>query len=133
MSDFKDGRTHRDPKWPVAGYAPGEYMTKCVDCGETVCMDKRATQCFPCAVERMAESFTAQQAEIERLREALKRFANVPTRGTCGGPLVCAQTAYEDGSGGEDLGISPHWPGYMPHEWFTRARAALTGKEAGDG
>ena len=80
-----------------------------------------------------ADALTALAAENERLREALKRFANVPTRGTCGGPLVCAQTAYEDGSGGEDLGISPHWPGYMPHEWFTRARAALTGKEAGDG
>jgi hypothetical protein len=65
------------------------------------------------------------RAENERLREALRPFANVPTHGAHGGPLVSAQAIYEDGSSGEDLPLSPTWPKCMPHEWFARARAAL--------
>ncbi len=31
------------------GYAPGNYMSRCLDCGATPVMDKRALRCRPCA------------------------------------------------------------------------------------
>lgn len=42
-----------DPSWAslmLYGYAPGDYMGKCAECGEIVHdIDKRATCCRPCA------------------------------------------------------------------------------------
>ncbi|NBW08281.1 MAG: hypothetical protein EBR82_09660 [Caulobacteraceae bacterium] len=36
------------------GYAPGNYMSKCLKCGKTTIMDKRAYRCRPCAEARHA-------------------------------------------------------------------------------
>lgn len=36
-------------KYPIGGYAPGNYTCKCLTCGEHFAGDKRATQCEPCA------------------------------------------------------------------------------------
>ena len=34
------------------GYAPGNYMCRCMRCGNVVVgLDKRATSCKPCAIE----------------------------------------------------------------------------------
>lgn len=38
-------------KYPIGGYAPGNYTCKCVTCEETFQGDKRAVQCEPCAVK----------------------------------------------------------------------------------
>jgi hypothetical protein len=43
-----------DPKadcrpWPLAGYAPGNYTCKCIDCEERFSGDKRAIRCLECA------------------------------------------------------------------------------------
>ena len=57
----EDGKTHRDPSFPVGGYAPGNYMGKCLSCEGTFSnMDKRASQCFPCAVEWLQAKATSQ-------------------------------------------------------------------------
>lgn len=42
------------------GYAPGNYMSRCSDCGQTPAMDKRATRCRPCAEAAFGK---AQQAQ----------------------------------------------------------------------
>lgn len=42
------------------GYAPGNYMSRCSDCGQTPVMDKRATRCRPCAETAFGK---AQQAQ----------------------------------------------------------------------
>ena len=46
--------------WPLGGYAPGNYLCKCLDCGEQFQGDKRAYQCLPCAAwaehDRRAEA-----------------------------------------------------------------------------
>lgn len=35
--------------WPLAGYAPGNYTCKCIDCEERFSGDKRAIRCLECA------------------------------------------------------------------------------------
>lgn len=40
-----------DKKYPIGGYAPGNYTCKCCICGNTFRGDKRAVQCEPCAIE----------------------------------------------------------------------------------
>ena len=63
--------------------------------------------------------------EIKRLRAALGPFAAVPAHGASGGPMVCAAIHYEDGTRGEDHGMSPHFSGRIPHGAFRRAREAM--------
>ena len=36
----------------IGAWAPGSYMGKCSDCGGEIMGDKRAMQCFVCAVVR---------------------------------------------------------------------------------
>ena len=65
--DCKDAATHRKPTWPLAGYAPGGYMGKCVRCeGRFLDMDKRASHCLPCAIDAIKES---EQAARDRVCE----------------------------------------------------------------
>lgn len=40
-----------DNKYPIGGYAPGNYTCKCTTCGERFMGDKRAVQCEPCAIK----------------------------------------------------------------------------------
>lgn len=74
--DWKDAATHRKPTWPLAGYAPGGYMGKCVRCeGRFVDMDKRASHCLPCAIDAIKDSEQAGRVrvrELEAENETLK-------------------------------------------------------------
>lgn len=36
-------------KYPIGGYAPGEYICRCYRCGEQFIGDKRAYECEKCA------------------------------------------------------------------------------------
>lgn len=38
-------------KYPIGGYAPGNYMCTCIECEETFSGDKRAVHCEPCAIK----------------------------------------------------------------------------------
>jgi hypothetical protein len=38
-------------KYPIGGFAPGNYMCECVTCKHDFFGDKRAVQCETCAVE----------------------------------------------------------------------------------
>lgn len=49
MSD--DLRQHKDLR--DAGYAPGNYTFKCIDCEQEAVGDKRARRCLPCAEKRV--------------------------------------------------------------------------------
>lgn len=42
----------------IAGWAPGTYTGKCRDCGAALIADKRASQCFACAVVAMRDAAT---------------------------------------------------------------------------
>lgn len=39
-----------EKKYPIGGYAPGDYKCNCCICGTEFNGDKRAVQCEPCAV-----------------------------------------------------------------------------------
>lgn len=67
-----------EKKYPIGGYAPGNYQCHCGTCGGGFIGDKRAYQCEPCAV-RDREKFDAlspeEQTELmirnaEAIREA---------------------------------------------------------------
>lgn len=55
------------------GYAPGNYMSRCHQCGATPVMDKRAVTCRPCAEKLAAGRADAQPADTPAAptREAL--------------------------------------------------------------
>ncbi|WP_407976109.1 hypothetical protein ACJKIH_03025 [Brucella pseudogrignonensis] len=49
---WRDARTHREPKWPFFGFAPGNYTNRCHDCREQVMgVDKYSSRCLPCAID----------------------------------------------------------------------------------
>ena len=45
------------------GYAPGNYMSRCHQCGETPVMDKRAITCRACAEKLYAAAISATKQE----------------------------------------------------------------------
>lgn len=70
MTDGWKRGMHREPKWPLMGYAPGKYMGRCAACGEQVIdVDKRATQCLPCAIEAAEKALLVGMGEARLLRE----------------------------------------------------------------
>lgn len=66
-----------EKKYPIGGYAPGNYYHKCSTCGKDFQGDKLAIQCEPCAIEnkefndaltpKQRERFAARYAEIVKL------------------------------------------------------------------
>lgn len=68
------------PEWlhlKSYGYAPGNYMSKCLRCGQTPAgLDKRATSCRPCAEAAYAD----QQATPDQFADASKMVAPVALR-----------------------------------------------------
>lgn len=70
----------RKPTWPLGGYAPGDYMSKCIRCEQQfIGMDKRALNCLPCAIDSVNEwakqmrlEMNACKAENEVLRAAIR-------------------------------------------------------------
>lgn len=68
--EWKDARTHREPKWPFFGFAPGNYMGKCRECaGHFMGMDKRAYRCLPCAMDQATGVVEKTVAENRLLSE----------------------------------------------------------------
>jgi hypothetical protein len=47
-----------EKKYPIGGYAPGNYSCKCATCGNEFRGDKRAVQCEPCAIEMTSIPYT---------------------------------------------------------------------------
>lgn len=71
-----------DKKYPIGGYAPGNYHCRCGTCERSFFGDKRAYQCEPCAIAAK-EKFDAlspeEQKELmernaEAIREVFKNF-----------------------------------------------------------
>lgn len=73
------------PRLKIQGYAPGYYMCRCSDCGETHTADKRAWRCEKCAdaAARASEEAaiadamthpTTEQSIRERLHSEAKRY-----------------------------------------------------------
>jgi hypothetical protein len=70
-------------KYPIGGFAPGDYMCKCVTCKEQFIGDKRAVQCEPCAIEMVRTKIVESEKggfEIERdyLQGFIDQFGDGP-------------------------------------------------------
>jgi hypothetical protein len=73
-------------KYPIGGYAPGNYQCTCCDCGEKFIGDKRAIQCELCATSAtqaynamsVAEREIHDRKIIEAMREVMKKFTPLP-------------------------------------------------------
>jgi reverse gyrase len=61
-------------KYPISGFAPGWYYSKCSSCGEEFMGDKLAIQCEPCAINAVNESNTKALAELHKLKTALEKI-----------------------------------------------------------
>lgn len=95
--ELKDPVTHRKPKWPLMGYAPGDYLGRCTVCqGEFLDLDKRAWHCLPCAVEaanervsNLAKELQAVRQENHTLRRAIQIVSPSPSEVETAGEGEC--------------------------------------------
>jgi len=80
-----DAFDHRQPKFPVGGYAPGGYIFTCRLCNEKNLIGaKRSYQCFPCAIETLVynlsktkqelASITIEHNELKNAIDVLKKY-----------------------------------------------------------
>lgn len=61
-------------KYPIGGFAPGHYMSKCANCEQNFMGDKYARQCEPCATNAVNKSNTQALAELHKLKTALQKI-----------------------------------------------------------
>ena len=60
-------------KYPIGGYAPGNYRCNCVTCKTTFQGDKRAVQCKSCAIQMTKEEPKQEKTFEEVLDESLAK------------------------------------------------------------
>ncbi len=58
----------------LSGYAPGDYMNTCFECGTQFTGGKRAIQCFDCAVKALEARLASQERALEVAVGALKEI-----------------------------------------------------------
>lgn len=63
-----------EKKYPIGGFAPGNYQCRCCICGGGFIGDKRASECEPCAISSKEKFDALTPAEQEEL---LKRNAEI--------------------------------------------------------
>ncbi len=58
--------------WPLLGYAPGNYMNKCVSCRtEMQMVDKLCFQCWECAARKANEIMDEAVKELAKYKEQI--------------------------------------------------------------
>lgn len=55
--------------WPLCAYAPGDYLGRCVHCGQQFQGDKRALECLECAASSAKALIEIHRNEARELRE----------------------------------------------------------------
>lgn len=126
------------------GYAPGDYMNLCSDCGETVTgVDKRAQRCRPCAEKRYAEHMASvasdppptrpaatDEAAVEAMAKAMQERL-VITDDSMPDPASGKLNMDDESSFMEPVGeyLKRH-AGMEQDNWLGIARAALTAYHA---
>jgi reverse gyrase len=61
-------------KYPIGGFAPGNYSGMCVNCEEEFIGDKLACQCEPCAINAVNESHLNSLLKLDKLETALQKI-----------------------------------------------------------
>lgn len=54
-----------ESKYPIGGYAPGNYQCTCCICGNKFMGDKRAVQCEPCATKPESSSVASRSGWVK--------------------------------------------------------------------
>lgn len=71
---WRDGADLEGVKWPLGGYAPGNYMGRCATCKEQVVgIDKRAKQCLRCAINSITAPAPVALQSIDEVRAEISR------------------------------------------------------------
>lgn len=65
-----------EKKYPIGGFAPGNYYNRCTTCERSFFGDKRAVQCEPCALEAKARFDALDPNDKELLIKRNARIAN---------------------------------------------------------
>lgn len=91
--DFNGGLTmgqiiskEENKKYPIGGYAPGNYMCKCSICKTQFQGDKKAVQCESCAIKTIEES----------KQETICIQTGLPCGMTCFSKEVCNRNVYTE-------------------------------------
>lgn len=64
-----------ETKYPIGGFAPGNYMCECVTCKHDFLADKLAVQCETCAIEMVKTKIeVAENGGIEIVQDYLPSF-----------------------------------------------------------
>lgn len=96
-------------KYPIGGYAPGNYSCRCTNCKAIFQGDKRAVQCEPCAVEMVKEEsrhtpyrgkvWESEQETVEEAAERLNKLKHIefPLDPDADHILAVANVCYKEG------------------------------------
>jgi hypothetical protein len=74
----------KESKYPIGGFATGNYMCNCTTCKKQFMGDKRAVQCEPCAIEMINTTRTVNDEggfEIDKQETTLEEYflSNIST------------------------------------------------------
>lgn len=76
--------TSVDIKYPILGYAPGYYTSKCSSCKEFFMGDKYSRHCKPCAINELNEGYKQViktvfelKTKLEKIQEAFKKIKDI--------------------------------------------------------
>jgi hypothetical protein len=64
-------------KYPIGGFAPGHYISKCITCEEQFIGDMYANQCESCAINAVNESNIQAISKIHKLEAALDTIKEI--------------------------------------------------------
>jgi hypothetical protein len=64
----------REIKYPIGGYAPGDYSCKCGVCGDYFVGDKRAATCKACVLESRLSRLEQAADAVIKLNEDIKNI-----------------------------------------------------------
>jgi hypothetical protein len=60
----KKSKSKSKYKYPISGYAPGNYINKCASCKKDFIGDKLSRQCEPCAIETVESNIPEKKSDF---------------------------------------------------------------------
>jgi hypothetical protein len=64
-------------KYPILGYAPGFYLSKCMNCKEEFMGDKYARQCEPCAINLLNDKYKETLLKLTEVNNVISKLKEV--------------------------------------------------------
>jgi hypothetical protein len=95
-------------KYPIGGYAPGNYTCICCICKKEFHGDKRAVQCEPCALAAKAKFDALSPAEQENVMKMNADIINNERGGFWRARALAAEKELQELKAGQGLGNDAH-------------------------